>query len=161
MARPIGILMVCLGNICRSPTAEGVLRARLDAAGLSDRVRVDSAGTGDSHLGQAPDPRAIACAAGHGIDISGLRARRLAAEDFDACDLVLCADDGHFRAVQRLARGHDADVRMVREFDPEAGDDLDLADPYYGSHDDFTECLRQIRRSSDGIVEHVRAELGA
>lgn len=161
MASPYRVCVVCSGNICRSPMAEYVLRQAFDDAGLGDGVAVDSAGTGAWHLGDGADPRALAALHAAGYDGNAHRARRIEAHWLGERDLVLCADDGHFRAVQRLARGHDADVRMVREFDPEAGDDLDLADPYYGSHDDFTECLRQIRRSSDGIVEHVRAELGA
>ena len=92
MTKPFSILMVCLGNICRSPTAEGVLRLQLEQAGLGGQVRVDSVGTGDSHVGQAPDSRAIACANKHGVDISTLRARRLTLEDFDAFDVLLCAD---------------------------------------------------------------------
>ncbi|WP_309297128.1 low molecular weight protein-tyrosine-phosphatase, partial [Enterobacter hormaechei] len=89
---PMKLLVVCLGNICRSPMAEGALRARLDASPLAGRVQVDSAGTGDWHVGEPPDRRAIACAAGHGVDISGLRARQLHAADFDRFDWILCAD---------------------------------------------------------------------
>ena len=81
MARPLGVLMVCLGNICRSPMAEGVLRARLQEAGLQARVVVDSAATGRSHIDHPPDERAIACAARHGIEISDQRARALTVED--------------------------------------------------------------------------------
>jgi protein-tyrosine phosphatase len=90
--RPLRLLVVCLGNICRSPMAEGALRARLHAAGLGHRVEVDSAGLGNWHAGQAPDRRAIKCAAGHGVDISGLRARQLVDEDYVRFDVLLCAD---------------------------------------------------------------------
>lgn len=86
------LLIVCLGNICRSPMAEGALRARLEAAGLGDRVEVDSAGLGNWHSGQPPDRRAIKCAAGHGVDISGLRARQLTDADYTGFDVLLCAD---------------------------------------------------------------------
>ena len=105
MARPIGILMVCLGNICRSPMAEGVLRLRLEEAGLGGRVRVDSAATGSSHLDCPPDERAIATAARNGVDIAAQRARRLVAEDFDEFDIILCAD----RTIL-----HDARIRKPR-----------------------------------------------
>lgn len=90
--RKLRLLVVCLGNICRSPMAEGALRARLDAAGLGHRVEVDSAGLGNWHAGQAPDRRAIHCAAGHGVDISGLRARQLVDDDYVRFDVLLCAD---------------------------------------------------------------------
>ena len=105
MARKLGVLMVCLGNICRSPMAEGVLRARLAEAGLAGGVRVDSAATGRSHIGHAPDERAIACARKHGIDIAAQRARALEIADFD----------DFFRPLDR-------ELRAL----PYAGDDLDV-----------------------------------
>ena len=86
------MLIVCLGNICRSPMAEGALRARLEAAGLGDRIEVDSAGLGNWHTGQPPDRRAIKCAAGHGVDISGLRGRQITDADYTTFDVLLCAD---------------------------------------------------------------------
>lgn len=86
------LLIVCLGNICRSPMAEGALRAQLGAAGLGDRVVVDSAGLGNWHAGQPPDRRAIACAARHGVDISSLRARQIQDDDYRRFDVLLCAD---------------------------------------------------------------------
>jgi len=99
----MNLLVVCLGNICRSPMAEGALRARLQASPLADRVQVDSAGTGDWHVGEAPDRRAIACADRHGVDIGGLRARRLRAGDFKRFDWTLCADEANLRDAARLA----------------------------------------------------------
>ncbi len=155
MARPFSILMLCLGNICRSPTAEGVLRARLQAAGLDGRVHVDSAGTGDSHLGQAPDPRAIACAAEHGVDISMLRARRLALEDFDAFDLILCADRTilHEARIRKPRTSH-AQVELLLDW---AGQGKkDVPDPYYGTVRDFEHAFRLIDAAAQGIVERVR-----
>ena len=89
---PLRLLVVCLGNICRSPMAEGALRARIEAAGLQHRVEVDSAGLGNWHSGHPPDRRAIACAARHGVDISGLRARQLVDADYTRFDALLCAD---------------------------------------------------------------------
>ena len=96
------LLLVCLGNICRSPLAEGALAHRIAASPLAGRVQVDSAGTGDWHAGQPPDPRAIACARGHGVDISGQRARQLRRSDFLEFDWLLCADPQNLRDV--LAR---------------------------------------------------------
>lgn len=155
MARPIGILMVCLGNICRSPTAEGVLRARLEEAGLGARARVDSAGTGSSHVGQPPDERAIACAARHGIDIAALRARRLALEDFDAFDIILCADRTILHeARMRKPRTSHAQVELLLEWGGVGK--KDVPDPYYGSARDFEHAFKLIDAAAQGIVERVR-----
>lgn len=155
MARPFSILMVCLGNICRSPTAEGVLRAKLQHAGLEMKVRVDSVGTGSSHVGQPPDSRAIACAEGHGVDISGLRARRLELEDFDEFDLLLCADRTilHDARIRKPRTSH-AQVELLLEW---AGvGKKDVPDPYYGSPRDFEQAFRLCESAADGIVERMQ-----
>ena len=155
MARPTGILMVCLGNICRSPTAEGVLRARLEQAGLGERARVDSAATGNSHIGHAPDERAIACAAKHGIDISALRARRLVAEDFDEFDTILCADRTILHdARMRKPRTSHAQVELLLEWSGVGK--KDVPDPYYGSTRDFEQAFKLVDAAAQGIVERVR-----
>ena len=155
MARPIGILMVCLGNICRSPTAEGALRARLEEAGLADRVRVDSAATGDSHLGHPPDERAIACAARHGIDIATQRARRLAAADFDDFDVILCADRTilHDARIRKPRTSH-AQVELLLDWSGVGR--KDVPDPYYGSTRDFEQAFKLVDAAALGIVERVR-----
>lgn len=153
------ICVVCSGNICRSPMGEVVLRAAFEQAGLGDRVVVDSAGTGAWHLGDGADRRAVQTLAAAGLDGSAHRARRIEEDWFADRDLVLCADSGHLRAMNRMGQGYDADIRLLREFDPQAGHELDLADPYYGSSADFEECLRQIKRSAPAIVAHVRDEL--
>ncbi|RZA24609.1 MAG: low molecular weight phosphotyrosine protein phosphatase, partial [Lysobacteraceae bacterium] len=100
------LLVVCLGNICRSPLAEGALRERIARSPLAGRIQVDSAGTGDWHAGQPPDPRAIACARNHGVDISDLRARQLRRSDFDYFDWLLCADRQNLRDVLAQAPAH-------------------------------------------------------
>lgn len=155
MARPIGILMVCLGNICRSPTAEGVLRARLQQAGLDERARVDSAATGNSHVGHAPDERAIACAARHGIDISTQRARRLALEDFDEFDVILCADRTilHDARIRKPRTAH-AQVELLLDWGGLGK--KDVPDPYTGSSRDFEHAFKLIDAAASGIVERVR-----
>jgi len=155
VAKPFSILMVCLGNICRSPTAEGVLRARLTQAGLADWVHVDSVGTGDSHVGQAPDSRAIACAGKHDVDISMLRARRLTLEDFDAFDVLLCADRTilHDARIRKPRTSH-AQVELLLEW---AGmGKKDVPDPYYGSTRDFEQAFKLIDNAASAIVERVR-----
>lgn len=155
MARPSGILMVCLGNICRSPTAEGVLRLRLEEAGLSARARVDSAATGNSHIGHPPDERAIACAAKHGVDISALRARRLALEDFDEFDTILCADRSILHeARMRKPRTSHAQVELLLEWSGVGK--KDVPDPYYGNARDFEQAFKLVDAAAQGIVERVR-----
>ena len=111
------MLFVCLGNICRSPTAEGVMRALVNDAGLQGEVELDSAGTGAWHVGSSPDPRAVAAAGARGIALVGA-ARQVRPEDFEEFDLVLAMDRSNLRALRRLARAPRADVRLLREFDP-------------------------------------------
>lgn len=155
VTRPFSILMVCLGNICRSPTAEGVLRVQLEQAGLSAQARVDSVGTGDSHVGQPPDSRAIACANKHGVDISMLRARRLTLEDFDAFDVLLCADRTilHDARIRKPRTSH-SQVELLLDW---AGlGKKDVPDPYYGSARDFEHAYKLIDNAAAEIVERVR-----
>jgi len=97
------VLLVCTGNICRSPTAEGVMRARAEARGLGDRVRIASAGTHDYHVGEAPDPRSVRHAAERGYDLSDLRASQVSPEDFGAYDYILAMDRGHLRILKSMA----------------------------------------------------------
>jgi protein-tyrosine phosphatase len=155
MTRPIGILMVCLGNICRSPMAEGVLRLRLEQAGLGNRVRVDSAATGTSHIDHPPDERAIACAARHGVDISAQRARRLVAEDFDEFDVILCADRTilHDARIRKPRTAH-AQVELMLEWS--GAGRKDVPDPYYGSQRDFDQAWKLVEKVATGVVERVR-----
>lgn len=155
MTRPIGILMVCLGNICRSPMAEGVLRLKLDQAGLGARVRVDSAGTGSSHVGHPPDERAIACAARNGVDISAQRARRLELEDFDEFDVILCADRTilHDARIRKPRTAH-AQVELMLEWS--GAGRKDVPDPYYGSQRDFDQAFKLVEKAAAGVVERVR-----
>lgn len=155
MARKLGVLMVCLGNICRSPMAEGVLLARLEEAGLADKVRVDSAATGRSHVGHAPDERAIACAKKHGIDIAAQRARALIIEDFDAFDFILCADRTILHdARMRKPRTSHADVELLLEWSGVGK--KDVPDPYYGDARDFEKAFRLVDAAALGVVERIR-----
>lgn len=129
------VLFVCLGNICRSPLAEAALRAEAEQAGLD--IVVDLAGTGDWHVGEPPDRRAIACAAGHGVDIGGLRARQLHASDFDRFDWILCADEANLRDAGRLAAP--AQRERLALYLPWSGVEGQVAipDPYTGGSDHF------------------------
>lgn len=150
------LLAVCLGNICRSPLAEGALRARLDAAGL-DWVQTDSAGTGDWHIGAAPDRRAIACARGHGIDIAGLRARQLCAEDFEDFDWLLCADAQNLRDAHAIAPTGLADKAVLLLDWAGVEGQGEVADPYYGDASDFERSWAQVDAAAQGVVARITA----
>lgn len=165
MAEPVRLLVVCLGNICRSPMAEGALRARLAQAGL-DHVTVDSAGTGDWHVGAPPDPRAIAVAARHGVDIAGQRARQLQAQDYTRFDWLLCADLANLRDVTARAPGNaHAQAALATRWaglDP-AGDDGSIADPYTGGEAAFMRAWTHVDAFARAAVVRLggRAPVGA
>jgi protein-tyrosine phosphatase len=156
----VRILFVCLGNICRSPTAEGVMRHVLREAGLEDRIEVDSAGTGGWHVGAPPDERATAAARNRSIVLDGA-ARKFAPADFDEWDLILAMDEENRGDLLALAPGEEArgKVRMLREFDPasEGAADLDVPDPYYGGDEGFEHVLDLVEAATRGLVEELRA----
>ncbi|MEU7111757.1 low molecular weight protein-tyrosine-phosphatase [Streptomyces sp. NPDC046182] len=149
------VCFVCTGNICRSPMAESVFRARVEEAGLAGAVEVDSAGTGGWHEGDAADPRTAAVLEEHGY-ASGHTARQFRASWFPALDLVIALDEGHLRALRALAPTPEdaAKVRLLRSYDP-AADDLDVPDPYYGGRDGFEECLEMVEAASEGLLAAV------
>ncbi len=155
------ICMVCLGNICRSPMAAAVLRHKLAAAGLGDEVVVESAGTGDWHVGQGADKRARATLVAAGYD-DGHRARQFVGRLFDDYDLVVAMDANNLRDLRRIAPAAEIGdrVRMLRSYDPSATeDDLDVPDPYYGADDGFQLVLAQVERACDGLVAELTAQL--
>jgi protein-tyrosine phosphatase len=153
------ILVVCLGNICRSPTAEAALKEALRDAGLEERVRVDSAGTGDWHLGEPPDERMTRAAASVGLALEG-QACQITAADFETAELILVMDRANLRDVLAMAPDDSAreKVRLFREFDPEADRD-EVPDPYYGGDEGFHEVVRIARRSARNVVDEVRERL--
>ena len=157
---PTRVLFVCLGNICRSPTAEGTMRALVDEAGLSGEVELDSAGTGSWHVGSTPDARAVAVARARGIVVEG-EAREVTLRDFEDFDLVLAMDRANLRALRQLAPSDQAraKVRMLREFDPDSAGaaDLDVPDPYYGAAGGFDEVLDLVQAACGGLLEQIRA----
>src|SRR5687768_11607114 len=132
------ICFVCLGNICRSPTAEGVFRKLVEDARLDTRVTIDSAGTRAWHVGELPDPRSRRAASQRGYALTH-RARKFTAADFDRFDLVLALDRDNRDTLQRLARGrtHVPPIRLLRSFDPSAPADAEVPDPYSGEDDGF------------------------
>jgi protein-tyrosine phosphatase len=154
------LLFVCLGNICRSPTAEGTMRALVREAGLEGEIELDSAGTGSWHVGSAPDERATAAAARRGIALEG-SARSVRAEDFDDFDLILAMDLSNVDELRRMAPNEDgrAKVRLLREFDPAsaATGDLDVPDPYYGEGDGFERVLDHVQAACAGLLAQIRA----
>ncbi|KRA00413.1 protein tyrosine phosphatase [Mesorhizobium sp. Root157] len=148
------ILFVCLGNICRSPLAEGVFAAVLAEKGLSDRFQLDSAGTGGWHVGSAPDPRSIAIAASHDIDISRQKARKVTVDDFSRFDLVLGMDSSNVEDLRQLAPATGRDrIHLFLEF--AEGWPRDVPDPYYGGDDGFGAVYRTIREASDRLASRL------
>ena len=155
----VRVLFVCTGNICRSPTAEAVLRHQVQAAGLHGRVLVDSAGTVDYHAGEPPDPRAQAAARGRGYDLSRLRARQVEAHDFSMFDYLLGMAQEHVMWLQdRAAPDQVHKIGLVLDYAPELGR-RDVPDPYYGVREGFELVLDLVERGSQGLLERLRREL--
>jgi protein-tyrosine phosphatase len=156
---PASVLFVCSGNICRSPTAEVVLRARADEAGVGAQLEVASAGIGDWHAGDAPDPRSVAAAHEHGVLLGG-SARQVRRDDFKRFDLLVALDRGHARDLRAIARDPQARERVVllREFDADAvrRGELDVPDPYYGGADGFDEVFDVVDAGCRGLLASLR-----
>ncbi|MGO1119723.1 low molecular weight protein-tyrosine-phosphatase [Rhodovibrionaceae bacterium A322] len=154
------VLFVCTGNICRSPSAEGVLRKKVADAGLSDRIEVDSAGTIDWHAGSPPDQRAIGVALARGYDMKDLRARVVSSQDFEDFDLLIAMDKGHHRHLLSLCPEGKADrLRFFLEYFPTSGHGLDVPDPYYGEVEEFEETLDLIEQGCDSLLAELKDRL--
>jgi protein-tyrosine phosphatase len=182
------ILFVCLGNICRSPTAEAVMVELVERAGLADRFEIDSAGTGNWHVGEPPDARAAQAARARGIELRGT-ARQVAPEDFDRFDLIIAMDRSNLANLAQLAEparlgsvqhGAGAELRLLREFES-AGSDasstagsaerrqaaggprgpLDVPDPYHGGPEGFDRVLDMVRSCCEGLLAELSSEDGA
>jgi protein-tyrosine phosphatase len=155
---PVSVLFVCLGNICRSPLAEGVFRHRVEQADLAAWFRIDSAGTGGWHVGDPPDPRSAAVAASRGVSLEGQRARRVAPEDFDRFDWIVAMDRSNLRDLARIRDGARAtaaaELVLLRDFDPEPGDG-EVPDPYYGGPDGFDRVFDLVDRSTAALLAHL------
>ena len=157
----VAILFVCLGNICRSPLAEGVFRHLARARGLEDRFEIDSAGTSSYHEGEPPDLRSAAVARSRGVELSG-RSRRLLPRDFERFDFVITMDAEIQESVERArgANGSHATVQLLRSYDPEADDDSDVPDPYYGGPRGFEHVHDLVERSCTALLDHIVRERG-
>ncbi|WP_448070492.1 low molecular weight protein-tyrosine-phosphatase [Georgenia yuyongxinii] len=164
-SRPYRVLVVCTGNICRSPMGEVVLREKLADAGLADLVEVASAGISDEEHGNPIDRRARAVLAEHGYPVPDHRAHQVAPGELGRYDLALAMTNEHARALRRRAdvdgTASTAQVRLWREFDATAphaagADDLDVPDPWFGSHEGFYDTLRVVQAGADGLVAHLR-----
>jgi len=159
--RPYGVLFVCMGNICRSPTAHGVFQALVERAGLADRVEVDSAGTHSYHVGAPPDARSQAHALQRGYDLSGQRARQLQAADFERFDLVLVMDwDNLALAEQHCPPGQRRKLRRLAEFFRQHSSPV-VPDPYQGAAQGFEEVLDLVEDGCNSLLQHVLRELSA
>jgi protein-tyrosine phosphatase len=150
----VRVLFVCMGNICRSPIAQGVFEDVARREGLEDQVFVDSAGTGNWHVGSLPDERAQRSASLRGLDLSSQRARQITPEDCENFDYVLTMDEENYRAVAALCRGS-AVVRPFLDFATDSPE-REVPDPYYGGPDGFEHVLDLVEEASEGLLEDIR-----
>ena len=155
---PVRVLFVCMGNICRSPTAHGVFQALVEAEGLSDQIEVDSAGTHSYHIGSPPDPRSQSTARGRGIDLSTQQARRFVSSDFIDFDYVLAMDRANY-ADMRAIRPEGAQARLALMLEYSSTTQIEVPDPYFGEAG-FEKVFDLIDEASRGLLKHIRENHG-
>ena len=159
MRTKYSVLMVCMGNICRSPTAEGVLRHLVHEARLEDQIHIDSAGTLDYHVGSPPDRRSQKHALVRGYDLSSQRARQVGPRDFEKFDLILAMDWQNLEELRELCPPeHEHKLKRLMEFAASGVSEV-VADPYYGGHDGFERVLDHVEEACRGLLIHIRAAL--
>ena len=153
--KQISVLFVCTGNICRSPTAEGVFRHMVENAGLGKLIHVDSAGTIAFHIGESPDPRSQKVAKNRGIDLGNLRARQLHKDDFEIFDFLIALDRSHLKILEDQAPENcSAVLRLLLDYDPKSTIE-DIPDPYYGDLRGFDDVLNLIEKASAGLLKEL------
>ncbi|MFT4068392.1 low molecular weight protein-tyrosine-phosphatase [Paraburkholderia sp.] len=162
--KTVSVCFVCLGNICRSPTAEGVMRHLVDEAKLADRILIDSAGTGDWHIGEAPDERAQHAARQRGYELGALRGRQVTIADFERFDLLIAMDDRNVAALRQLCPPAQRDrIRLLMEFVPETDSRWhgarEVVDPYFGEAEGFEQVLDQCEAACRGLITALRPQL--
>ncbi len=154
----VRVLFVCLGNICRSPTAEGVFRALVESEGLAGQIEIDSAGTHAYHVGEGPDPRAQEAAARRGIDLSPIRGRRATTADIKEFDYVLAMDEDNYANLRHIAPAqYESRVRLLMAFAPERPED-EVPDPYFGGEGGFDRVLDMIEDATRGLLADIRRQ---
>jgi protein-tyrosine phosphatase len=149
--KEIAVLFVCMGNICRSPTAEGVFRHHVMAAGHANRLRIDSAGTHAYHVGEPPDRRAVAAAERRGISLQDIRARRVSDEDFERFDHIIAMDEDNAARLREQSPQHQSKVRLFLEYS--SGGEREVPDPYYGGAAGFERVLDLVEDASRGLLK--------
>lgn len=156
--QPVRVLFICMGNICRSPTAEAVFRHCVAAAGMQDRIYCDSAGTHDYHTGNAPDARAMQAASRRGYDMSGLRARQVSLRDFEEFDYVLAMDRDNLRLLQQQCDPkHTHKLSLFMQC--AGGTDQEVPDPYYGGTQGFEQVLDMVENAAQSLLRRIRDRL--
>jgi protein-tyrosine phosphatase len=156
----VRVLFVCMGNICRSPTAHGVFRHLVSLEGLGDLIEIDSAGTHAYHVGESPDPRAQQTARRRGIELGDLRARQARAADFEAFDYILAMDEENLGGLRAICpAGAEHKLRLFMDFAPDFGV-RSVPDPYYGGATGFEQVFDMVESAATGLLQEIRARLG-
>ena len=157
MKEKTSVLFVCMGNICRSPTAEGVFRHHVESAGLADRIEIDSAGTHAYHVGEPPDRRARAAAERRGMSLEGIYARRVDVRDYERFDYIIAMDeDNLYRLRQEAPDRHTANLHLFLEF--AAAEEVEVPDPYYGGAAGFERVLDLVEDASKGLLKKLSGD---
>lgn len=156
----VKVLFVCMGNICRSPTAEGVFRHIVNSAGLADKIHIDSAGTHSYHIGSTPDPRAQAAALNRNIDLSSQRARKVKGTDFNEFDYILAMDHSNYADLKDISSNDTVDrLSLFLDF-AETASTREVPDPYYGGDQGFEHVLDLVEDASRGLLANIREKHG-
>ena len=155
--RKVSVLFVCMGNICRSPTAEGVFRHVVKQAGMQDNIMIDSAGTHAYHIGESPDKRSQAKAKEHGVDLSNQKARKALAKDFERFDYIIAMDRSNYEDLKSLTRNQEQSQKLSLFMDyADNWNNTEVPDPYYGGSNGFQEVFDMVTSASEGLLEHIK-----